>query len=308
MTDEVRKLLGGYATGTLTEEEKQVLFDAALHDNELFAVLADEQALKELLDDSAVRAQILRATEEPRFSFAAAFGEWFERPKAKALIATAAVLLVVIGFNAARQAMEEKQAQIAEVRRPAPEAPPPPAAVEPQSKPAPQPVGKAAKPKQEARNSIFVPPAPPPQAAAVPPPPPAKEAARDSAGGVVGGVIGGMPSSSLARFKAATAEQADPIRYELLLKGADGEFRVTSPDHEFAPGDVVRVRVRSTENGAIAIAATGGTLSGSVMANQAATIPATGGISIAPETGPLVLTFASSDTTRSLKIPIRHRP
>ena len=30
MTDEVRKLLGGYATGTLTEEEKQVLFDAAL--------------------------------------------------------------------------------------------------------------------------------------------------------------------------------------------------------------------------------------------------------------------------------------
>ena len=43
-----------------------------------------------------------------------------------------------------------------------------------------------------------------------------------------------------------------------------------------------RVRVRSTENGAIAIAATGVTLSGSGhRRNQAATIPATGGISIA---------------------------
>ena len=68
MTDDVRKLLGGYATGTLTDDEKKVLFDAALHDDALFAALADEHALKEMLDDSSVRAQVLQATEEPRFS------------------------------------------------------------------------------------------------------------------------------------------------------------------------------------------------------------------------------------------------
>ena len=88
MTDDVRKLLGGYATGTLSSEEKQLLFDAALHDDQLFAALADEHALKELLDDSGVRAQVLRATEEPRFTVAGAFRDWFERPKAKALAAT----------------------------------------------------------------------------------------------------------------------------------------------------------------------------------------------------------------------------
>src|SRR4051812_26935668 len=103
MTDDTRKLLGGYATGTLSEEERKLLFDAALQDDDLFAALADEQALKELLDDGVVRAQMLRATEEPRFTLAGAFREWFERPKAKALVATGVVLLAIIGFNSLRR-------------------------------------------------------------------------------------------------------------------------------------------------------------------------------------------------------------
>jgi len=41
--DEVQKLLGGYATGTLTPEEQQALFAAALEDQELFDALAHEQ-------------------------------------------------------------------------------------------------------------------------------------------------------------------------------------------------------------------------------------------------------------------------
>ncbi len=302
MTDDVRKLLGGYATGTLTDAEKQLLYDAALHDNELFAALADEQALKELLDDGAVRAQLLRATEEPRFSFAVAFREWFDRPKAKALVATAAVLLAIIGFKTTRQELEQKPEQVAKVHRPsALEAPPPPPVLQPQSKPAPQQARKAVKPKQEARNSISAPPAPPPPAA--------KEASRDAvAGGVVGGIVGGVPSSAMARFKAAASEETPPLRYELLLKGPDGEFRVVPPDHEFTPGDLVRIRVTSTQNGAIAVSTNGATLSGSVIANQATTIPETGGISITPKTGPLVLKFADSDTTKSVEVPIRRRP
>ena len=38
--EEIKKLLGGYATGTLTAEEQQALFAAALEDQELFDALA----------------------------------------------------------------------------------------------------------------------------------------------------------------------------------------------------------------------------------------------------------------------------
>ncbi len=59
MPDEVRKLLGGYATGTLTEEERNLLFSAALQDQELFDALADEEALRELLAEPATRQTLL---------------------------------------------------------------------------------------------------------------------------------------------------------------------------------------------------------------------------------------------------------
>jgi hypothetical protein len=58
---EAEKLLGGYATGTLTEAERRVLFEAALADQALFDALADEEALRELLADPAIRAQLLGA-------------------------------------------------------------------------------------------------------------------------------------------------------------------------------------------------------------------------------------------------------
>jgi hypothetical protein len=57
--DEVRKLLGGYATGTLTEEERSLLFSAALQDQELFDALADEEVLRELLAEPATRQTLL---------------------------------------------------------------------------------------------------------------------------------------------------------------------------------------------------------------------------------------------------------
>jgi hypothetical protein len=285
MTDDVRKLLGGYATGTLSEEEKQLLYDAALHDDKLFAALADEQALKELLDDSAVRAQLLRATEEPRFSLGGAFREWFDRPKAKALIATGAVLLAIIGFNTSRQTVEEKPEQVAEVRTPA--SPPPPVA----EVPAPRLARKAAKPKVQRDE-----PAPTQQAPA-------------PAGGVVGGVVGGAPAISSLRFKEeASADRMLSFRYELLRKDADGEFRPVATEYEFAPGDTVRVRVTTTLNGAVAVAGAGqATLSQMVSAGQTVALPATGGIAVTPDTHNLVLTFSAPDLTKSVEIPIRHR-
>ena len=43
------QILGGYATDTLSQEEKHQLLEAALHDQLLFDALADEEALKSLL-------------------------------------------------------------------------------------------------------------------------------------------------------------------------------------------------------------------------------------------------------------------
>ena len=56
-------LLGGYATDTLTEEEKRQLFEAALQNQELFNALADEEALKVLLTNPEVRLEILASLE-----------------------------------------------------------------------------------------------------------------------------------------------------------------------------------------------------------------------------------------------------
>ena len=47
--EDIKKLLGGYATGTLTAAEQQALFAAALEDQELFDALASEQPLRDLL-------------------------------------------------------------------------------------------------------------------------------------------------------------------------------------------------------------------------------------------------------------------
>jgi hypothetical protein len=62
--DDIRKLLGGYATGTLTPQEQQSLFAAALDDQELFNALANDQALRDLLRDPAARAHVLASLDD----------------------------------------------------------------------------------------------------------------------------------------------------------------------------------------------------------------------------------------------------
>ncbi len=71
---EAKKLLGGYAAGNLTEEERRQLFEAALEDQELFESLAAEEPLRDLLSDPATRARLVRELEpEQRVP-------WFRRP------------------------------------------------------------------------------------------------------------------------------------------------------------------------------------------------------------------------------------
>jgi hypothetical protein len=94
--DEIRKLIGGYASGTLTAEEKMQLFEAALEDQELFDELQREQELKELLEDPVSRAEIRHALAE---SLPQPAAPWFRRPwiwAVGASMAAAAVTIAVL--------------------------------------------------------------------------------------------------------------------------------------------------------------------------------------------------------------------
>jgi hypothetical protein len=95
--EEFRKLLGGYATNTLTESERQALYHAALEDQELFDALHQEQALKDLLDDPVSRAQIQNALEqpEPPRTRGAWWTRWWTWTGAASAVA-AAVLIVAV--------------------------------------------------------------------------------------------------------------------------------------------------------------------------------------------------------------------
>jgi hypothetical protein len=99
--DDIRKLLGGYATGTLTPEEQQALFAAALGDQELFDALAKEQSLRDLLRDPAARAEVLAALDDRP----APWWQWLMRPAAVGAMA-AACLALAVGYGVwhARQA------------------------------------------------------------------------------------------------------------------------------------------------------------------------------------------------------------
>lgn len=90
--EDIEKLLGGYATGTLTGSERQALFQAALKDQHLFDELAGETALKELLDDPDARAFLLQALPEEPEERKVRWNVW-----RWASASTAAAAVVVVG-------------------------------------------------------------------------------------------------------------------------------------------------------------------------------------------------------------------
>src|ERR1019366_8635532 len=94
--EDIRKLLGGYATGTLTTEEQQALFAAALEDQELFDALAREQSLRDLLRDPAARAELLSALDSPA-SRLGGLWQWLRRPAVAGLAVAAVAEIALVG-------------------------------------------------------------------------------------------------------------------------------------------------------------------------------------------------------------------
>lgn len=136
---ELEKLLGGFAADTLTEEERKILYTAALQDQQLFNAMADEQALKELLTDPVVRHRLLQALQKTSPSGAGgllSWLDWFRRPAGLAFAGglAAAALAVVLGTKIYQDSLKQAVRSVAtEEAKPAA----PPATAPPVSQPTP---------------------------------------------------------------------------------------------------------------------------------------------------------------------------
>src|ERR1700722_12965941 len=107
--------MSGYATGSLTESERTVLFEAALEDQHLFDQLAREQALKDLIDQPGARDRLIAALAPAETSPAIGAGK---KPLAGGLGAMFVVSMSVAALMLTRSGIRTQvaQKQIAEQR------------------------------------------------------------------------------------------------------------------------------------------------------------------------------------------------
>jgi hypothetical protein len=239
-SDQARKLLGGYATNSLTEAERKALFEAALDDQELFDALQQEEALKELLADPSARSQIQQALTGASVPRPAA---WWSRAWLWGGVAgaVAAAVLIVIAIRPSQQ----PKYQVARVAPPAP----PTMSAEPAKPAAPAP----AQPKPKYRKLTPPPPTQSdgalkePPAAASPPPPPTP-------------LPEPPPQPALAaapRVQAFRQEQsalADTLlRYSLTKRDASGAYSVLPPNAPLQTGDSVKLNVASALDGSLSL-------------------------------------------------------
>ena len=206
--EDIQKLLGGYAAGTLTPGEREDLFAATLEDQQLFETLAREEPLRELLQDPAARGQLLASLDE-------APEPWYYRRVHPALIfaATAGIVLgvVVIKFWPERQAAP--LSVVATAPRPQPEKSPLPSDLRPFITPGyvsqnrKRPSTLPAEEPPVLAQAILPP--PPPAATAPPAPPPAAltDALTAPAGTQSPGQGGAEPRNQGTREEARDGEQ-----------------------------------------------------------------------------------------------------
>lgn len=132
---DIDKLLGGWAAGTLTDAERTALLQAALEDQALFDQLMAEEPLREAVADPVLRGRIARALDRPE---PRRFG-WFRRPwawgLAGSLAATAVMMVALVRWNRSvrpeAKGASVQMAKTAAPRQPSPETmPQAPAAAE----------------------------------------------------------------------------------------------------------------------------------------------------------------------------------
>ena len=268
--EEFDRLLAGYATNQLSQEETARLMEAAMADQALFNALADEDALRDTLADRQIKAELLQSLAPKE---KASFWGFLAKPQIWALAGTAAVAALAFVFLIKPQTEPPKQSQIAQAPVTKPEAPPSlvqpaPAEAAPAPKvmerraPAPQVVSKEVAPlreetavlkkevdalkdtrQEEAKTAPMAPAAPPPPPAApekaAPPAPRAAPSFRAA-------------DQAPAKMKGAATPLAT-LAYTVLRKNQQGEFVEAEPGAILTKGDTIRIAVTSRNRGYLSL-------------------------------------------------------
>ena len=267
--EEAQKLLGGYATDTLSEAERHALFEAALEDQDLFDALAKEQPLREALQDPAARQQLLAALGSERPPFREKVRHWL-RPRI--LLAFAGGMAALLGVVVVSMRLSETHNARFSTAVLSPASSnnnvrdafsvrifkPPPKKVERSVRlprpPVLQPSPLQIAPPADDTNSLD---SRPQQIIAEATPPPsatAPEAAQPMAGlqqDLSGPAreLYDRPKVRMAKHARSVAATNLGVRYNLLLKDTFGEFIPVRLDSVFHPGDAVRVGLIPNDNG-----------------------------------------------------------
>jgi hypothetical protein len=250
------KLLGGYATGTLSAEERALLMHAALSDQALFDLLMDEEALRETLADPATRTALLRALEP-----AAKVVAWWRNPwpwTGLGAVAAAVALVVIL-----RPVDAPKPVQMAE-NRPAATAPVPvPAVIEtPKKLRSTEPETRQPSRGRLPDRQIAPERTEPPAIAMAPPPAPAPE--QDESGKARATAPAAAPpvTVQMAKKKEAVADASaeavakvvvEPLAVALWYQAEDGAWRAVDLAAPVPARRPLRLQVTSTQAGLLAM-------------------------------------------------------
>jgi hypothetical protein len=283
--DNPEKLLGGYAAGNLTPEERARLFEAALENQTLFDALMEEEPLREVLADPVAKARLRRSLASTGETACRAQA-WFRRPLAWSLAGGFAAVVFVSGFVAWRLANEgpvTQRLEMAKVSRPSAVMESTPAAPPAVSKPA-RPAARAFAPPAENERAESAPPLPePPVVAQSPAAAPAQSAAPAN---IERSVASGFASSEAAKSDDASRRVADaapaaggrmvprreksaaavralgvqsamtltpaPLRHIILRRDAAGAWQPLA-GAPLSAGDALRLRIVSARSGELQV-------------------------------------------------------
>ena len=259
----IERLLGGYATNTLTEAERSALLEAALDDQDLFDALQDEEVLRDLLQDADSRSAIERALKQPAPQPRKG---WFTPAWAWSLGAGAVAAGALTFVMLPPSPSHDLQIQVA-VSKPQSTIVSREAEIPSQS--APPDVSKAAPPVRETAGPLVrrkaatsqIPASAPPAPAEQPvtqvaqqPVPQVRQSSENdslSAGQVVNLTRAQASLPASAGYVAATTLRVDSIAYSVLKRAADGSFARLTAGEDIKAGDSVQLKLRPPISGSL---------------------------------------------------------
>ncbi len=293
--DDIEKLLGAYATGTLTVEERDALYQAALSDQTLFDALMAEEPLRELFDDPVVRARLVAVLSDspaPKRS-------WWLRPAPWALGGALAMAGLVAFFVVTpREPVSAPMAKLQTELAPPPAALPPPVApvekkkVEklaralPRESPmadAAKPVGIAGFPPAPAESKVIV-----QELERAENVPAAVVASAGSARPIAKSEVApGLAQTAFVEPPHAPSKLALPtLDYKVLRQSGD-KFVETAAGTVFEAGDTVRIAIVPPADGHISIGSAPDVAFQLIPARKGVrlVVPSEGGIKLGPGSG-----------------------